>query len=107
RAANVGLWQPASVAEWAQALAAATVFVYVSPSEEGSEVLVHAMAAGAPCVVNDVPAQRSLIRHGETGYVCSSERDLVEKTAQLLGDAEERRRFGAAARAEAARRFTV
>jgi glycosyltransferase involved in cell wall biosynthesis len=68
--------------------------------------VAQAMAAGVPCLVSDIPAHRALIRHGETGFVYTSERDLLEKVVVLLRDGEERRRIGQAARAEAARRFT-
>jgi hypothetical protein len=59
-----------------------------------------------PCLVTDIPPHRALINHGETGFVCTSERDFLEKLIFLLRQPEERRRLGEAARAEAGRRFT-
>jgi len=64
------------------------------------------MAAGVPCLVSDTLAHRALVRHGETGFVCTSERDVREKLILLLRDARERQQIGQAARAEAERRFT-
>jgi hypothetical protein len=48
-----------------------------------------------------------VIRHGETGYVCTSERDFVERMTVLLRDGAERKRLGEAARVEAEARFTL
>jgi hypothetical protein len=48
-----------------------------------------------------------VVRHGETGYICTSERDFVERMTVLLRDGGERKRVGEAARAEAERRFTL
>jgi glycosyltransferase involved in cell wall biosynthesis len=64
------------------------------------------MAAGVACLVSDTPAHRALVRHGETGFVCTSERDLLEKLVGLLRDPLERARMGEAARADAQSRFT-
>ena len=47
-----------------------------------------------------------LVRHGETGLVCTSERDLLEKLIGLLRHPAERARIGEAARSDAQRRFT-
>jgi glycosyltransferase involved in cell wall biosynthesis len=69
--------------------------------------VAQAMAAGVPCLVSDTPPHRALIRHGETGLICTSERDFLEKLILLLRDRSERKRIGEAARAEAGRRFTL
>jgi glycosyltransferase involved in cell wall biosynthesis len=57
--------------------------------------------------VSDTPPHRAHIRHGETGFVCTSERDLLEKLILLLRDPAERKRIGEAARGDAERRFTA
>jgi glycosyltransferase involved in cell wall biosynthesis len=57
--------------------------------------------------VSDTPQHRALICHGETGFICTSERDFLEKLVLLLRDRAERQRVGEAARAEAGRRFTL
>jgi hypothetical protein len=90
----------------AQALARAWLFVDVSPSEGLPLAVAQAMAAGVPCLVSDTPEHRAMVRHGETGFLCASERDFLETAVLLLRDRAERERVGAAARAEAGRRFT-
>jgi hypothetical protein len=92
-------------AERAQSLARASAFVHISSSHCLPIAVAQAMAVGVPCLVSDTPPHRALIGHGETGFVCTSERDLLEKLILLLRDPSERRRTGKAARLEAARRF--
>jgi hypothetical protein len=107
RAANVQVLDGADDAETAQVLSSASLYLHWSPHEHEPHAVAQAMAAGAPCLVSDTLAHRALIRHGETGYVCTSERDFVERMIGLLRDEAERRRLGEAARAEAERRFTL
>jgi hypothetical protein len=90
----------------AEAFAHASAFVHVSPSHRLPIAVPQAMAAGVPCFVSETPPHRALVRHGETGFVCASERDLLEKLVLLLRDADERRRIGEAAHREAVVRFT-
>lgn len=107
RAANVRVLDGAEDAETAQALSHASLYLHLSPHDQEPHAVARAMAAGVPCLVSDTLAHRAVIRHGETGYVCVSERDFAEKMTVLLRDAAERRRLGEAARAEAERRFTL
>jgi glycosyltransferase involved in cell wall biosynthesis len=67
--------------------------------------LAEAMSAGLPCVVWDTPAHRELVTHGETALVCDSYQTLLACVAELIDSREQRERLGAAARAEARRRF--
>jgi glycosyltransferase involved in cell wall biosynthesis len=105
-AASIATLTPGDTRETVQALARAWLFVAMSPRDPLALGVAQAMAAGVPCLVSDLPAHRALIDEGRTGFVCRSERDLVEKTVMLLRDRGERRRIGEAARAEAGRRFT-
>jgi glycosyltransferase involved in cell wall biosynthesis len=57
-------------------------------------------------VVNDCVGNRDAVAHGVDGFVESSEQGLAGALLQLLGDAALRARLGAAARQEAARRFS-
>ena len=50
-------------------LAAADVFVLPSIVEGLPGALIEAMAAGLPCVVSDIPGNRELVRHEETGLL--------------------------------------
>jgi hypothetical protein len=107
RAANVQVLDGTNEAESAQVLSRASLYLHLSRDEQEPHAVAQAMAAGVPCVVSDTLAHRAVIRHGETGYVCTSERDFVERMTFLLRDEAERRRLGEAARAEAERRFTL
>jgi hypothetical protein len=89
----------------ARCLSAATAFVHISPGERPLRV-AEAMAAGVTCLVSDSRAHRALVRHGENGLVCTTERDFLDKLVLLLRDRGERQRLGAAARVEARLRFT-
>lgn len=91
----------------AQALACAAVFIHFAPAQHDPLPVAQAMACGVPCLVSDTPEHRWLVRHGETGFVCSSERELIERLIPLLRDRRERRRMGEAARADAERCFSV
>lgn len=106
QAANVQVLDAADDAERARSLSSASAFIHVSAQDQLPLAVVRAMAAGVPCLVSDTPSHRALVRHGETGFVCTSERDFLETLVLLLRDRGERRRFGEAARAEAGRRFT-
>jgi glycosyltransferase involved in cell wall biosynthesis len=108
RAANVRLLDGAQEAETARMLAGASLYLHLSAQDhELTNPVAQAMAAGVPCLVSDSLAHRAVIRHGETGYVCTSERDYVERMTVLLRDEAERKRLGDAARAEARRLFTL
>jgi hypothetical protein len=89
----------------ALSLSRASAFVHISSSARLPIVVAQAMAAGVPCLVSDTSPHRALIDHGETGFICTSERDLLEYGVLLLRNPEERRLIGEAARTEAARRF--
>lgn len=106
-AANVQVLGVADDRGTAELLSRAWVFIQLSPHERLALGLAQAMAAGVPCLASDIPAHRALIHHGETGFVCTSERDFLEKLLLLLRDRPQRRRIGEAARAEAGRRFTM
>ncbi len=104
-AANVGVFNVATDQELASRLAAG--WIYVAPgSTRGFPVfLVEAMAAGLPCVVMTSKQYREVIRDGETGFLCRSEREMVECVARLIDDAELRARIGLQAQAETRKRF--
>ena len=106
-AAGVQLCDAGHDADKAQWLSRASAFIHISSSNRLPIPVAQAMAAGVPCLVSDTPAHRALIHHGETGFVCTSERDVLEKLVLLLRDRAERRQVGQAARAEAERRFTL
>jgi glycosyltransferase involved in cell wall biosynthesis len=106
QAAGVQVLDMEDDAAAARLLGNATAYLHVSPSASQVRSLAQAMAAGVPCLASDTLAHRALIRHGETGFICASELDFVEKLVVLFRDAAERERVGQAARAEASRIFT-
>jgi glycosyltransferase involved in cell wall biosynthesis len=93
-------------AEKAQLLSRTSAFVHIASDSRLLIAIAQAMAAGVPCLVSDTTLHRALVRHGETGFICTSERDFLEKLILLLRDRAERQRVGEAARAEAERWFT-
>jgi hypothetical protein len=105
--AGIALLDPRHDIDRAKALSRASVFIHVSAERRVPAALAQAMAAGLPCLVSDTSVHRALIRHGETGFVCTSERDFLEKLVLLLRDRWERRQMGEAARAEAERCFRL
>jgi hypothetical protein len=105
-AASVPVLAAPDDVERAQSLSRASAFIHISSGNRVPLAAAQAMAAGVPCLVSDTPPHRALIRHGETGFVCTSERDFLEKLILLLRDRVERERIGQAARAEAERCFT-
>lgn len=67
--------------------------------------LIQAMAAGLPSVVLDCPQHRHVVEHGKTGFLCSSEDEMVAAIAMLIDMPKMREQMGAAARASALARF--
>jgi len=68
--------------------------------------LVHAMAVGLPAVAIDTPYHRNVIRHGETGFLCRTQSEMLDAVAALIDAPALRRQVGEAARCEARRRFS-
>lgn len=105
-AAGVEVLDVADDVERARLLSQSWAYLNMAAGNRLPYGVAQAMAAGVPCLVSDTLAHRALVRHGETGFVCTSERDVREKLILLLRDAHERQLIGEAARAEAERRFT-
>lgn len=105
KAANVGMFEAADAEQRATRLAAGWVWVAPGDTRGFPLPLAEAMAAGLACVAMDTPQHRDVIRDGETGFLCHSEHDLVQRIATLVDSPALRARVGAAARLEAARRF--
>ena len=106
-AADVGVFDVPSDAECASRLAAGWVYLATGGTRGFPLFLVQAMAAGLPCVALDCPQHRAVIRDGETGFLCTSERDLIDRIAVLVDDPALRVRIGDAARQEVRQRFGV
>jgi len=104
-AANVSVFDKTSDTECASRLAAGWIYVAPGGTRGFPLSLVEAMAAGLPCVVMDCAQHREVIRDGETGFLCESERDMIGCIATLIDSPSLRATIGGAARAEARRRF--
>ena len=80
-------------------LAASDAFWLASGFEGQSNSLMEAMAAGVPVVVSDIPANRELVSHDQTGLlVPMGDRAAFTQTMQqLLADKELQQRLGQAA----------
>lgn len=86
----------------------ATGWMYVAPcsTRRFPLSLVQAMAAGLPCIALDCAPHRDVIEDGKTGFLCTSEHEMVQRLAMLVDDVALRMRVGAAARAMAIGRFS-
>ncbi|MET0207902.1 MAG: glycosyltransferase, partial [Burkholderiaceae bacterium] len=104
-AAGVSVFDVTSDAECSDRLATGWIYVAPGPTRGFPLFLAEAMAAGLPCVAFDCVQHREIIRDGETGYLCRSERDMIERIAQLVDNEGLRSSMGEAARAEARSRF--
>jgi hypothetical protein len=107
QAAGVQVFDAEDDAATVRLLSSATAYLHISQTAARLRSLAQAMAAGVPCLASDTLAHRALLRHGETGFICAGDLDFVERLILLLRDAGERERVGQAARAEAARLFTL
>jgi glycosyltransferase involved in cell wall biosynthesis len=90
-------------------LASAEVCVFPSLMESQGIVWAEAMAMGRPLVASSLGPGPEVVKHGVTGVLCDP-RDvsaLADSVIRLLRDPDLRSRLGAAARTEAASRFSV
>jgi glycosyltransferase involved in cell wall biosynthesis len=105
KAADVGVFQVDDPQERASRLSAGWMYIAPMGSPGFPAFLAEAMAAGLPCVAWDTPYHRDLLRHGDTGFLCRSEADMLTCIARLIDSEELRSKIGRAAREEASRRF--
>jgi len=104
-AAGVAVFDVELSAQIAQRLAAGWIYADAGGTRGFPVLLSEAMAVGLPCVAVDSTQNRQLIRHGETGFLCATEREMLECIARLIDDEALRVRIGQAARDEASSRF--
>jgi len=104
-AAGVSVFEVDGDAECAARLAPGWVYLAPDAARGFPLFLAEAMAAGLPCVVFDCGPHRELIQEGENGFLCTTERQMIERIAALIDDAALRQRLGRAAQAAAKARF--
>lgn len=88
-------------------LAVADIFVLPSLWEGMPLALIEAQAGGLPAVVSDVVGNRDVVIHGETGFVCKTDSEMIDKTRLLIKNVVLRRQMGLAACDMAKERFSV
>jgi phosphatidylinositol alpha-mannosyltransferase len=84
-----------------------TCHIFCAPStgfESQGIVLLEAMAAGRPIVAGDIPGYRSVVTHGQEGFLVPprDETAIAAALVHLLADPALRERMGQAGRARAA-----
>ena len=85
----------------AESYANMDVFAFPSRSDTFGNVVLEAFASGVPAVVTDGGGPKYIVNDGVSGFVAANDAEFVERTAQLLRDAELRRAMSTAARAQA------
>ncbi|MGB9689578.1 glycosyltransferase [Thermogutta sp.] len=87
------------------------VFWNTSRYEGQSNSLMEAMALGIPVVASDIPGNRDLVVHGETGYLVPRgfqfRAGMAKYTKKILEDPELASRLGMAGRERIATHFSV
>jgi hypothetical protein len=107
KAANVGYVETDDDGVIATRLAAGWIYLAPTDSATGFPTFVAAaMALGLPCLVLGSPEHSDLLRDGETGYLCSTELEVMERIGRLIDELSLRRQIGQAGRREAQRRFS-
>jgi glycosyltransferase involved in cell wall biosynthesis len=72
----------------------ADVVLNCSHSESMSNTLMEAMALGRPVLASDIPGNRALIRHGETGLLYHDQESFSQCVMRLAGNREFRNVLG-------------
>ena len=105
KAANVGVFDVKTDRERAQRLSCGWVYLAAGDAPGFPLFLVEAMALGLPCIAPDTPFTRSVIRHGETGFLCRNSTEIRHAIAELVDSPALRLRLGTAARMDVQQRF--
>ncbi len=75
--------------------ASSDIFLFPSVSETYGNVVVEAMASGCPCVIAKGGGSQSLVKHGETGFLCEPNNpiDYYERIEEIMSSEELRKKF--------------
>jgi glycosyltransferase involved in cell wall biosynthesis len=65
------------------------------------------MALGIPALVSPVGVNKTIVDHGQNGFICANEQEWYEKLELLLKNEDERNRMGKAAREKVIQKFSV
>ena len=69
--------------------------------------LIQYMACGLPVVASPVGVNRTIVRHGENGYLAETAAEWTQALEQLRADPELRRRMGQAGRADVEAQYSL
>ena len=85
------------------------LFVLPSVAEGISNALLEAMACGLPCLVSDIPGNRTVITHEKDGllFPVKDSAALAHLLEKFLTDEALRRQIGQAARVTAMQQFSL
>jgi glycosyltransferase involved in cell wall biosynthesis len=84
--------------ELAQAYADMDLFAFPSATDTFGNVVLEALASGAPCVVTNAGGPKFLIKEGITGHVASDNADFIQFVTSIATNETLRKQMGAAAR---------
>ncbi len=70
----------------AEAYANMDLFVFPSKTDTFGNVILEAMASGAPCVVTDRGGPKFIIREGATGFAAASDEAFIGRVAEIMTD---------------------
>ena len=83
------------------------IYLQTSLWEGMPMAVIEAQVAGIPAIVTDVLGNRDVVVNDETGYICGTVREMVDRLSALAADEGAREGMGARARALALGRFSV
>jgi len=95
-----------NVPEW---LDAADIFTLPSLVEGLPNALLEAMSAGLPCVVSDIPGNRSVVEEGKESLMFDPRDagDIADKLGKVLNNPALGKKLGAAARKKAVEEYSI
>jgi glycosyltransferase involved in cell wall biosynthesis len=82
-----------------RAFANMDVFVFPSRTDTFGNVVQEALASAVPAVVTNQGGPKTIVEHGATGLVASSDEEMCEHVLRLIRNPAERAAMGAAGRA--------
>ncbi|WP_425863877.1 glycosyltransferase [Arthrobacter sp. TWP1-1] len=82
------------------------IFLFPTLWEGMPLALIQAQAAGIPAVVSNIVGNCDVVVDGETGYICDSDDDLIERTQRLIRDSELRNKMSKASQERAITNLT-
>jgi glycosyltransferase involved in cell wall biosynthesis len=75
------------------------LFVFPSRTDTFGNVVQEALASGVPAIVTDGGGPKTIVEHGATGLIASSEEEMCAHVLRLMRNPAERQAMAAAGRA--------